>query len=481
MQNHPLMNNFKTAWLGLLGAMLLSSCTAFYTQAPKLPDVALMEPTLTPSTAIDPQWWKQLNDAQLNQLIDQALQNSPSLKTADTRIENAKAMIAANRSVLFPQIGINTQLNRQELSKNYIFLPGMDRVTSYGLVSLNFDWSLDLWGKQKHLLDGSKYRFVSAQAQLDAAKLGLTMGIVSAYIEFDYAMKVSQLAQTDVAASSKLLEIARERYQKGLIDQVMLQAQEVDHNTYLNQLVMAQKMIALLRHQIAALVGQGPSFGEQIRDAHLNPQGITQTPLGKIPSDLVARRPDLQGLLSQIYANHADLKAAHLDYLPSFDLVGNVGFQAFGLSQLINSNSQIYALGPVINLPIFNAGKIDANVSAKSALTDQAIADYSEQLIVALKESADGITGVKAASAALQYAEQNDRAAKKVFDIYQQRFHAGLMSKEQIEKAKIDFDRYQVNLVLVEKNVLNAHLQLIQALGGGYIANDSSQQLSSQH
>ena len=181
----------------LVGIGLLCSCAAFQQDTALIPATAKVEPNISNAIKIEENWWKQLGDEQLNRLIDQALRDSPSIKTADTRIQNAKALIDANRSSLLPQIGINTQINRQELSKNYIFPPTFDKLQNYGIIALTFDWSLDVWGKQKHLLDGSKYRFVGAQTQLDAAKQALTSGVVAAYIEYDYAFKSYQLAKKD--------------------------------------------------------------------------------------------------------------------------------------------------------------------------------------------------------------------------------------------------------------------------------------------
>jgi len=471
---------FNRFLLYLIGIVILSSCAAFHQDEAIIPETSKLEPNITSTVKIEENWWKQLGDEQLNSLIEQALRDSPSIKTADTRIQNAKAMIDANRSSLLPQIGINTQINRQELSKNYIFPPSFEKLQNYGIIALTFDWSLDVWGKQKHLLDGSKYRFVSAQTQLDAAKQALTNGIVIAYIEYDYAFKSYQLAKKDTQISGTLLSIAKERYQKGVIDQVLLEQRKVDNDTVRSQEGQTLKALELWRHQLAVLVGRGPSYGDQFLPPRLNLSKIvTHTPKS-IPSDLVARRPDLQGLLTQIEANKEDLKAARLDYLPSFNLAGNLGYQAFGFNQLLNQDSQIFSIGPVINLPIFNGGKIDANVAAKNALKDQAIADYHEQLLTALRESADGISSVNAASGSLQLISQSNQSAQIVLDVYQKRYQAGLLSKEEIEKSLIEYDRQTSNLYLAQKNLLNAYVQLIQALGGGYINKDSNLQLSSQ-
>ena len=131
---------FNRFLLYLIGTVILSSCAAFHQDEAIIPETSKLEPNITSTVKIEENWWKQLGDEQLNSLIEQALRDSPSIKTADTRIQNAKAMIDANRSSLLPQIGINTQINRQELSKNYIFPPSFDKLQNYGIIALTFDW-----------------------------------------------------------------------------------------------------------------------------------------------------------------------------------------------------------------------------------------------------------------------------------------------------------------------------------------------------
>jgi len=452
--------------------MMTVSCTLFKEDQLDLKKLSQLEKVSDQVTTISAKWWEQFDDKQLNRLLEQSFKDSPSISTADARMQVARALLSSNQSVLLPQVALNTQVNRQRLSENYIFPPGFDSITNYGYLAGTFNWSLDLWGKQKRLIDGSKYRLISAQAQLDTAKLNLAIAIVSAYIEYDYACKSLLIAKENLHSYTELMAIAQERYRVGTVDSVVVNLSKVDYQDSQAEALFVQNQVDLWRHQIAALVGQGPSFGNQIQPPNLQVQTIANQQITKIPSDLIARRPDLQGLLSQIQASRQDLQAARLDYLPSFDITAYYGFQSFGLGNLINSGSQIFSLGPVINLPIFNGGKIDANIAAKEATKNQVIADYHEQLLMALRQSADGISSVQSSSKEWLSKDQSLQAAKQINEIYFKRYRAGIMSLEQLDQARIAFNQKQLAEVNAQKHIFNAHVSLVQALGGGYFSNE---------
>ncbi len=460
----------NSAYLAFL--MLLASCSVFEKDKTPLKSVSQIERASDQVPNIASKWWEQFSDVQLDRLVEQSLKDSPSISSADARMETARALMASNQSVLLPQVALNTQVNRQRLSENYIFPPGFNSITDYGYIAGTFNWSLDLWGKQKRLIDGAKYRLVSAQAQIDTAKLNLVIAVVTAYIEYDYAWKSLSIKKVDLKTRLHLMEIAQERYLAGTIDQVMLNQAKIDYEDSLVQESIVENQVDLWRHQLAALVGQGPSFGDQIQPPNLQVEMIAKEKVTKIPSDLIARRPDLQGLLSQIEASRQDLQAANLDYLPSFDITGYYGFQAFGLGNLINPSSQIFSLGPVINLPIFNGGKIDANVTAKEATKNQAIADYHEQLLMALRQSADGISSLQSSSKEWKSIDQSMQFANQVYETFIQRYHAGVMSQEQLHQGQIALDQRKLAVFNAQKNIFNAHISVVQALGGGYMASN---------
>jgi NodT family efflux transporter outer membrane factor (OMF) lipoprotein len=422
------------------------------------------------SKPIDTKWWHVFGDDQLNSLVDMGLKNSPSLQVANQRVKLAEALLNSSRSILLPQVGITGQANRQQLSQNYIFVPGvMDRIANYGFIAGTFSWSLDLWGKNQKLFEASSYRMQAAILEDELTRLNLQIAIVAAYVEYDAAIKNKILNQRMVSVAEELLAIYTIRQKSGLVDALIVSQTKADLQRASAQLAMVQSSVEMYANQIAILTGHPPSWVNQITVPTLKFSPTYENTYQKIPSDLIARRVDLQILLKQIKASSKEYSAAQLDYLPSFDLQANIGYQSFGLDRLINSSSQLFSIGPVLNLPIFNGGRIDANVAAKKATVESVIASYHETLLQALKESADGINRVKSLSQQLQSQVKATKEAEFVYEQLLARKNSGLISSEQLLQNERNVIIQRQLLEQTKLDTQAAYLSLINALGGGFL------------
>jgi outer membrane protein TolC len=264
------------------------------------------------------------------------------------------------------------------------------------------------------------------------------------------------------------LVIYKIRQQNGLIDQLAVEQEAIEVERSTAQLAMAQSVVDMYATQLAILTGNSPSWASNITTPKIQFPEKSLVPNQQIPSDLIARRPDLQVLLSQIDASGLEYSAAKLDYLPSFDLQANVGYQSFGLDRFLSSSSQFFSIGPVFNLPIFNGGRIDANVAAKKATNDEVIARYHEALLQALKQSADGITKVKFATQQLHSQSQATEKSQFIYDQLVSRQKSGLISNEKLLQNELLLIAQKQLLEQTNLNAESSYLFLIQALGGGF-------------
>jgi NodT family efflux transporter outer membrane factor (OMF) lipoprotein len=416
--------------------------------------------------AISDKWWMILDDQQLNKLIDLGLQKSPNLEISGATILAAQAMLEGERAAFVPQFGLAGQVDRQELSRNYIFVPGMPVYTGYGLVNASLNWSLDLWGKQKKYYEAAKNQLRAAQANHQAATLLLSTTITRIYLDFDRAAQSQNLYERDAQVKKNLLQIAQDKYRVGLIDLYTLNQKKIDVETaesYLAQSALTKKLI---QHQLAALVQEGPSWGERLTSPHLDYAALNLPEV--IPSNLLERRPDLQSLLSQIDVARLQLEGAQLEYLPDINLAGYFGVQSFGLSQLFKPLSQQFSIGPSLSLPIFDGGLISANITGKEANRNQAIANYQEQLVQALREVSDGLASVKTSEANYLSYRNAYQNAKSNFEIYKQRSLVGINSKESVIINEELFLAQAQNLIDAKAKAFTANVVLVQALGGSY-------------
>ena len=454
---------------------MLTSCALFPRDGlseQTVKPLEILEPNLnTQAPQIEDRWWIAFGDQQLNQLVDLGLRHSPSLDIAGARIVAAQAMLETEKAALLPQVAVGGQVDRQQLSQNYIFVPGMPIYTGYGLVNASLSWSLDIWGKQKKYYDAAKNQAKAAQASYKASELLLSTAIVRVYFDYDRVTQAQVLYTRDTEVKKSLYQIAQDKQKAGLADTFMINQRKVDYESAqanLSQAILSKQMI---QHQLAALVQEGPSWGERLQSPAVKLAGLNLPEV--IPANLLERRPDLQALLSQIDVAKLQLEGAKLEYLPDINLAGFVGVQSFGLSQLFASKSQQFSIGPAINLPIFDGGLINANITSKEASRNQAIANYQEQLVQALREVADGIGTMQSSQA--NYASYSNayQSAKTNYEITQRRSEVGISSKESLLTIEQAYIAQGQNISEAKAKMLTANVILVQALGGSYLQTPS--------
>lgn len=468
------MCSSRCAGMLMLASIMLSACAFFPRQslpeqtAKPLPE---LEPLLTvQSEPIKDQWWKVFGDPQLNHLVELGLSHSPSLDISGARIVAAQAMLETEKAAFLPQVGVGAQVDRQQLSQNYIFVPGMPVYTGYGLVNASLNWSLDIWGKQKKYFDAAKNQLKAAQASHNASELLLSTTLVRIYFDYDRMVQARDLYARNLQVKNNLYQITKARLSAGLVDAVAVNQHKVDLEAAQVNLTQANLSVKMVQHQLAALVQEGPSWGEALKSPNINISNLALPET--IPANLLERRPDLQALLSQVDVAKLQLDGAKLEYLPDVNLAGFIGVQSFGLSQLFASKSQQFSIGPAISLPIFDGGLIDANITGKEANRNQAIANYQEQLVQALREVADGISSVKSSRDNFDSLGIAYKTAKSSYEISRSRNDAGLASREAVLTAEQGYLMQGQSYVDAKTKLLTANVVLVQALGGSYLKSN---------
>lgn len=469
------MMNMAKILIMLVFGLSLSSCALFPRDS--LPEQSIkplevLEPQLDQNASqIQDQWWIAFGDPQLDKLVSLGMSHSPSLEISGARIVAAQAMLDTEKASFLPQIGIGGQVDRQQLSQNYIFVPGMPVYTGYGLVNASLNWSLDIWGKQKKYFDAAKNQVLAAKANHKASELLLSTTIVRVYFDYDRMVQAQALYSRDVEAKKGLYQIAQEKQKVGLVDAMMVNQRKVEYETAQVNLSQANLSIKMIQHQLGALVQEGPSWGESLKAPEIKGNALNLPAI--IPSNLLERRPDLQALLSQIDVAKLQLDGANLEYLPDINLAGFIGVQSFGLSQLFASKSQQFSLGPAISLPIFDGGAIAANITGKEASRNQAVANYQEQLVQALREVADGMGSIKSSQANYESYASTYQSAKSNYEITKRRSDVGISSKEAVFAMEEFYLQQGQNYADAKAKMLTANVVLVQALGGSYLQDNN--------
>lgn len=416
-------------------------------------------------------WWREFGDAQLDALVTEALAGNPSLKAAETRIRSAQALAESAAAVMQPQGVASASVAKEHLPEHFVYPAPYAGSTAYvGRAGLDFAYEFDFWGKHRAGLDAALSQEQAAKADAAAARLMLEAAVVKAYVRLANLNAANDVACAVEAQRRSRAELAKKRHDAGLdpaMDRRQFDSALLASRAELSQILTAQD---LMRHQIAALLGQGPDRGERIDLPRINlPMAAAGLPQ-VLPADLLGRRPDLAASRWRVEAAARQEDLAKARFYPDVNLSGFVGLASLSLSSLLNLGSRDAAIGPAISLPVFDGGRLRANLKSKAADLDLAIAQYNQSLIDALRDVAEQMTTLRGLLRQQDETRLAVSAAQKAYDLAQRRYEAGLSDRLKVLDAETPLlvqRRLETDLA---GRLLEARIELIRALGGGYRA-----------
>src|SRR5450830_1010301 len=364
-------------------------------------------------------WWRRYSDAQLDQIIDEALAGSPALRAASARVRQAQAVAGLTESAMAPQVTATAHSERLQLSAAGDVPPplaGGHAWHSEAALHLNYD--LDFWGKHEAALDAALGRQKVSEVEAEAARLLLTVGLVQNYL------KLSQLyAQRDLA------------------EQVLQQRLQV---------------LALTQQRVAASIDA---------EADLK-QAELAVPLAR--NDITASDEAIALVRLQLEALRKDIDVAHAQFYPTVDLNGLIGLQAFGLSNFLQGRNAITGLGLGLSLPIFDGGRLRSNLALRDAEYDQAVEAYNQTLVDALRDVASQLVYIQWLAERNTQQAQALKAAQQAYGLSLQRYRAGVGNYLQVLATQLQLLNQQRAQIDLDARSLELDMQLARALGGGY-------------
>ena len=460
-----------------LAATVLAALTACANYSGIRPEATLREtPSLglsadaAPVASIDAEWWHGFQDAQLDQLVAQALEGSPSLKLAQARLRRAQAATELADAATLPQIGADVSATHQKYTATgAVPAPLAGSIRDTGTAQLTASWELDFFGKNRAALDAALGQAKAAQADTQAARVLLVSQVARSYFQLLRLDGQLQLANRTLAQRSELLQLVQDRVSAGLDTRLELKQSEGSLPEARQQVEALNEQIALARNALSALVGK-PNVADALKLPALAAIK-TAANAQAIPADLLGRRADIAAARWRIEAAGQDVASAKAQFYPNINLVGFAGFSSIGLGNLLQSNSQQWGIGPAIHLPIFDAGRLRAGLRGKTADLDAAVESYNAALVDAVRDVADQLASQQSIALQQTQQQQAQAASEAAYEIAVQRYRAGLgnyLNVLSAETAVLAQRRLQVDLAA---RALDTQVALIRALGGGYTAN----------
>jgi NodT family efflux transporter outer membrane factor (OMF) lipoprotein len=476
---------FRHAALAVL-VMALCACAAdggMTTHARLQQPESLGDVPVAAGTTVRPaaEFWQALGDAQLNALISEALADSPSLKAADARIRRAQAVTDAAGSATRPTLSLDSDTTQQRLSENWIYpspLAGSHRTDNR--VAWDAGLELDLWGKYRAGLQGAEAQRHAAEVEAKAARIALSTSIARAWIEFDRLFRQRDQVDRMLAARADIERLQAIRIGAGLDAEFERNTQQQGTAALKTERAQVEERIGLQRDLLAALAGKGPERGAQLVRPQLPDQLEGGLP-SVLPSDLLANRPDV--LINRLHVEAAarSVDMAHAAFYPSVNLKAFLGFQSIGLDNLFDPKARIYGIDPVIRIPIFEGGRLRADLGVKQADYDAAVEQYNATLIDAMREVTDQARSLEGAAEQSALARQGVDTARRGAALVQARVDQRLASRIQLLSAQVQvLTQERVDIDLRARR-LDSAVSLARALGGGFTPDTNPFTLAASH
>lgn len=457
--------------MAVIGLSACASMTGIQTQA-TLRDAPALGLAVAQSApvALDAQWWREFGDAQLNQLMDEALVSSPTLKIVQARLARAQAGADGVDATSGPQLTAAIDATRQQYTANGAVPPPLaGTIRESGSAQLTGSWELDFFGKNRAALNAALGNTRAAQADADAARMLLASHVARSYFQLLRLNEQLAVAHRQLAQRTQALRLVQERVNAGLDTRLELRQSEGALPEARLQIETLQEQLSLAGHALNALISQQNRPLAPVLPAQAAIKNIV-TPTS-IPSDLLGRRADIAAARWRVEAATQDVSNAKAQFYPNINLMAFAGFSSIGLDRLLGAGSEQWGVGPALRLPLFDGGRLRANLSGKVADLDAAIESYNAAVIDAVREVADQLASAQ--SITRQQAEQRaaQALAENAYEIAVQRYEAGLSNYLQVLTAETTVLNQRRQGVDLAARALDTQVALMRALGGGYRAD----------
>jgi multidrug efflux system outer membrane protein len=461
-----------------LAALLVSGCAVGPDYTSREPDVAaewVDSGALAAPESVPGQWWRMLGDPELDELLRKAAASNLDIGIARTRIEQARAVRGIARSAFWPQAELDARYTNFEQS---IESPGaggtlidaglIPRDVDFYTASLDASWELDLFGGRRREAEAAAARLQSAIAEAEAVRLSVLSETATAYFEMRGAEERLAIARRNLASQARTLELTRRKVESGLarrIDELRAEAQWNAARARLPSLAAAMRAA---NYRLAVLTAERPEA-----PAGTAPDGPSLPPSpGAVPvgmrADVLRRRPDVQAAERALAAATAEVGVAKADFFPRLVLSASYGFEAEEAGDIGSGRARTTALVPFVRWPLFQGGRLRANLEGADARALAAALQYEKAILQALADAESAIAAYSEENSTLARLDAAADASAEAADIAQRLYEQGLTDFLTVLDAQRRRDEAADALAQSHTRVLLNLARLYKSLGGGW-------------
>ena len=471
MKHAPLRGRTALAAAILL---TLAGCAAAPARlgAPALRDDAPLAGLQAPVRAGWPaaQWWHQYDDPQLDGLMDRAMQQSPDLALAQSRVQHAEQSAKLAAAQLGLSVNGSAQVSRQRLSDQGLIPSQFLGFSWYNQADLGvqLQYDFDWWGKKRATMEAALDQARAAEAQRSAAALAIQYAVADTYFGWQADQARLQLADQLLATQQQFSHIAELRVRQGVDLPDEAQKARAQLAAIREIRVALDGSAKIRRAALASLLDVAPA---ELPELQVRPLPAIERGMPAHGGlDLIARRPDIAASRWQVEAALKQTDAARAEFFPDISLTALAGLSSIDMGKLLTAGSRTFALTPALHLPIFNGGALEANYGVSRAQLDAAVAQYNSTVLTAAREVATQALSAEQIAARQHEQQAQLDADQRLLANAQARARQGVRDLRESLGAQATLLQQRDAATQLQAQALSTDLTLIKALGGGYRA-----------
>jgi NodT family efflux transporter outer membrane factor (OMF) lipoprotein len=417
-------------------------------------------------------WWAIFNDAQLHDLENQARDANQNLKAAFARLQQARADTRIARADLFPSVSATASATRARASSNSpTFVKGSPTEGNDFVLQGDVSYELDLWGRVRNAVAAARATQQGSAADLASLGLSIQAEVATDYFGLRSFDTQQHLLAKTIEDYAKSLTLTQDLFNGGAVPISDVAQAKTQLRSAQTQSADIHLMRAQLEHAIAVLVGQNPS------EFKLPPNPLPENASppavdAGIPSVLLERRPDVAEAERRVAAANAQIGVARAAYFPQFTIAGTAGYDSVHSSGWISAPSLFWSIGPQVTLPIFEGGRLVAQTAHAKAAYEEQVATYRNTVLSAYQEVEDNLAALRDLETESETESEAVDASYVALQKSQDRYAEGIVTFLEVSTTETAALQAQLSSINIRTRRLNAAVQLIKALGGGWQRTD---------
>jgi len=448
-------------------------------EKPELPLPAALPAQADSSAQLPDPWWTIFHDPTLDKLVEEALAHNPDVAVAAGRVAEARAGLRITNADRYPTIDVEGDATRSKDSLFVNQVPGINRNRTIYTVQGAVGYELDLWGRYQRASESARAQLLNTEFGREATKLSLTGDVARGYFGLIAAAEQLGRARATLSTREESLQLEKIRFDAGESDEFTFKRAEADAAATRVSVHQLELDVVERTNALGILLGRSP---KDLVDAAISVQGVALpdavTLPAALPSTVMERRPDIGAAEASLNSAAADIGVARAEMFPNISLTGLFGSISTELGDLFTKPAEAWSASASIVQPLFEGGRLRANVDRTKAVREQRKAEYSRTVQSAFREVLDALQGQSLILGVRDGNAQQVASLARATELAELRYTQGDIAYIDLLDVRRGLFQAEIDLVAAERDALLNTVDLALAVGGGL--GDKAEPLSAR-